>query len=107
MTEVSGVAAVIVLGRAFWRATCPIQGMISNYIDLQEPAATNSDSENDSEFRICKANYVGIVRPDEFQYEFLVRDLRRESPTIYGSGIDLAHATAAVTQLLDSLIAES
>jgi len=57
-------------------------------------------------FRICKGNFIGIVQPHDGQYEFLVRDMRRESPTINGSGVDLAHATAAVTQLLKALAHE-
>ena len=57
----------------------------------------------DDESRFCKGNYVGVVRRNENQYEFLVRDMRREGPTIYGSGVDFLHASTAVTQLMDAL----
>jgi hypothetical protein len=63
-------------------------------------------SETRHGFRVCKGNFVAIVQPHDGQYEFLVRDVRRESPTINGSGVDLAHATDAVTQLLEALASE-
>ena len=66
-------------------------------LDMQE------HEERESEFRLCKGNYVGIVRHSDNQYEFLVRDIRKECPTIHGGGVDLAHAMVAVTQLLDAL----
>jgi len=63
-------------------------------------------SETRNGFRICKGNFIGIVEPHDGQYDFLVRDMRRESPTINGSGVDLVHATAAVKQLLEALAHE-
>lgn len=80
--------------------------MILNKVDsgTQEQALTNIHPGAD-ESRVCKGNYVGIVRPNENQYEFLVRDMRREGPTIYGSGVDFLHASTAVTQLIDALTA--
>jgi len=80
--------------------------MILNQADLcaveHEPTSTHLEMED--EFRFRKGNYLGIVRHGENQYEFLVRDMRREGPTIHGSGVDLAHATAAVIQLMDALL---
>jgi hypothetical protein len=67
-----------------------------------EPTRVHSDAED--EFRFCKGNYLGIVRRCENQYEFLVRDIRREGPTIHGNGVDFANATAAVIQLMDALM---
>lgn len=64
-------------------------------------------TRNENEFRVCKGNYVGIVRPDDGHYEFLVSDVRRESPTIHGYGVDFPHAVAAVTQLLNALASEA
>ena len=63
-------------------------------------------TRDENEFRICKGNYVGIVRPDDGHYEFLVSDVRRESPTIHGYGVDFPHAVTAVTQLLNALASE-
>ena len=60
----------------------------------------------DDESRVCKGNYIGVVRRSESQYEFLVRDMRREGPTIYGSGVDFLHASNAVAQLMDALTQE-
>jgi hypothetical protein len=71
----------------------------------QEQAVTNIHSGGDDESRVCKGSHIGIVRPGENQYEFLVRDLRREDPTIYGSGVDFLHASNAVAQLMDALTA--
>jgi hypothetical protein len=83
--------------------------MILTEVDsgTQEQAVTNIHLGADDESRVCKANYIGIVRPTENQYEFLVRDLRREGPTIYGSGVDFLHASNAVAQLMDALTHES
>jgi hypothetical protein len=72
----------------------------------QNREPTNIRSEAEYEFRVCKGNYIGIVRPNETHYEFLVRDTRREGPTIYGSGVDFSRATTAVTELLDGLVRE-
>jgi hypothetical protein len=69
----------------------------------QEQALTTIHHGTDYESRVCKGNYIGIVRPNENQYEFLVRDMRREGPTIYGSGVDFLHASTAVAQLMDAL----
>ena len=66
----------------------------------------NLHSETQDGVRVCKGNFVGIVQPHDGQYEFLVRDMRKESPTINGSGVDLAHATDAVTRLLEALVRE-
>ena len=74
--------------------------------DTQEQAVANVHPEADDESRVCKGNYVGIVRPNENQYEFLIRDMRREGPTIYGSGVDFLHASNAVAQLMDALTAD-
>jgi hypothetical protein len=67
----------------------------------QEQALTKFDPDDES--RVCKGNYIGIVRPNENQYEFLVRDIRGEDPTIHGSGVDFLHASTAVAQLMDAL----
>jgi hypothetical protein len=82
--------------------------VILNKVDLvtQTQESKNLRAEPDDEFRVCKGNYIGVIRPTEKQYEFLVRDMLREEPTIHGSGVDLIHATAAVTQLLDALTDE-
>jgi hypothetical protein len=72
----------------------------------QEQAVTSLHSGANDESRVCKGNYIGIVRPSENQYEFLVRDLRREGPTIYGFGVDFLHASTAVAQLMDALTHE-
>lgn len=56
-------------------------------------------------FRISRGNFVGIVQPQESRYDFLVRDMRREQPTIHGCGVDFSHAVTAVTQLLYALTA--
>jgi len=69
----------------------------------QVQALTNIYPGADDESRVCKGNYIGIVRPNENQYEFLVRDMRREGPTIYGSGVDFLHASNAVAQLMNAL----
>lgn len=74
--------------------------MISSDIDLD----TSVQEEIRSEFRVCKGHFVAVARPQDGHYEFLIRDLRREGPTIYGSGVDLTSATAAVTRLLNALI---
>jgi hypothetical protein len=63
-------------------------------------------TENENEFRVCNGNYVGIVRPDGGHYEFLVSDVRRESPAIHGYGVDFPLAVTAVTQLLNALASE-
>lgn len=73
--------------------------MISSDIDLGTPV-------QESEFRVCKGNFVAVARPYSGHYEFLIRDMRREGPTIYGSGVDLNNATAALTRLLNALIRE-
>jgi hypothetical protein len=70
----------------------------------QEP--TNIRFEPEYEFRVCRGNYIGIVRPNENHYEFLVRDTRREGPTIYGSGVDFLNTATAVAQLMDALMGE-
>jgi hypothetical protein len=59
---------------------------------------------SESGFRVRRGSYIGVVRSLDGQYEFLVRDTRREGPTIHGSGVDFVHATAAVTELLDALM---
>ena len=69
----------------------------------QEQTLTNIHPGLGDESRVCKGNYVGVVRRSESQYEFLVRDMRREGPTIYGSGVDFLHASTAVSQLMDAL----
>jgi hypothetical protein len=81
--------------------------MIINEVDsdTQKQAFTDIHPGIDDESRVCKGNYLGIVRPGENQYEFLVRDMRREGPTIYGSGVDFLHASTAVAQLMDALTA--
>lgn len=58
------------------------------------------------EFRVCKGDFVGIVRPFGCQYEYFVQDMRRKEPLIHGCGVDFAHATLAITQLLDALMRE-
>ena len=68
--------------------------------------AKERGTETENQFRVCKGNYIGIVRPYDGHHEFLVSDLRRESPTIHGYGVDFPHAVAAVTQLLNALAGE-
>lgn len=70
-----------------------------------------SDSElytraRENEFKHYKGTFVGIVRPYDEQYEFLVRDMRRECPTIHGVRVDFPKAIVAVTKLLDALQSE-
>jgi hypothetical protein len=59
--------------------------------------------ENHHEFRLHKGEFVGLVESSGAQYRFLVRDLRRESPTIQGTGVDFRSAVNAVRQLLNAL----
>jgi hypothetical protein len=82
--------------------------MILTEVDagLLKQMTADIPSETEDELRFCKGNYVGVVRRSESQYEFVVRDMRREGPTIYGSRVDFNHATNAVTQLLDALMHE-
>jgi len=68
-----------------------------------EQGLMNIHPGTNDESWVCKGNYIAIVRPNENQYEFLVRDMRRESPTIYGSGVDFLHASNAVAKLMDAL----
>ena len=77
-----------------WHAAC--------FLRKRRSIATRTANE----FRVCKGNFVGIVRPCEGQYEFLVCDMRREDPAIHGSGVDFPHAVTAVTELLDALANE-
>ncbi len=60
---------------------------------------------SENKVRLCKGDFVGIVQPRESHYEFSVRDMRRERPTIHGSGVDFSRAVTFVTQLLDALTA--
>ena len=53
----------------------------------QRYGPTNIYSGTEDEFRVCKGNFVGIVRPHDGQYEFRVRDMRREGHTVYGYGL--------------------
>jgi len=55
------------------------------------------------EFSWRKGDFVGVVKPNKNRYEFYVRDLRREGPTIQGFGVDYSHAVNTVTQLLEAL----
>jgi hypothetical protein len=82
--------------------------MIVNAIDsdTRVQTLTNIHSRTEDESRVCKGNYIGVVRHGDNQYEFLVRDMRREGPTIYGSGVDFRHASNAVAQLMDALTHE-
>ena len=57
----------------------------------------------EDEFRMRRGNFVGIIQAREERYEFSVRDMRREQPTIHGTGVDFSHAVGFVTQLLDAL----
>ena len=59
--------------------------------------------ENHHEFRVHKGEFVGLVESCGARYRFLVRDLRRERPTIQGTGVDFASAVNTVTQLLNAL----
>lgn len=63
-------------------------------------------TRDENKLRVCKGSYVGIVRPYDGQYEFLVSDVRRESPAMHGYGVDFPRAVAAVTQLLNALAGE-
>ncbi len=58
------------------------------------------------EFRIQRGEFVGEVEPHGDHYWFLVRDLRRERPTIHGFGVDFPRAVNAVSHLLDLLANE-
>ncbi len=66
-------------------------------------ARRNSDQEKRHEFRLHKGEFVGLVESCGERYRFVVRDLRRESPTIQGTGTSFHSAVNAVTQLLDAL----
>jgi hypothetical protein len=74
-------------------------------------SATKSASavchETHHEFRVHKGEFVGLVESCGAQYHFLVRDLRRESPTIHGTGVDFSSAVNAVTQLLNALAGQT
>ncbi|HVJ05965.1 MAG TPA: hypothetical protein VM578_09860 [Candidatus Saccharimonadales bacterium] len=78
--------------------------MISTQADLmgQKHGAAKVHSGSD-DYEVRKGNYIGIVRESESQYEFLVRDMRREGPTIHGCGMDFRHAASAVRQILNAL----
>jgi hypothetical protein len=82
--------------------------MILNEVDsgTREQTRTSIHPGIEDESRVCRGNYVGIIRPNENQYEFLVRDMRKEGPTIHGSGVDFLHASTAVSQLMDALTHE-
>ena len=93
-------------GVPLWKQGSVAMILIEGDSGTHEQAVTNIHSGADDESRVCKGNYIGIVRPSENQYEFLVRDMRREGPTIYGSGVDFLHASTAVSQLIDALTHE-
>jgi hypothetical protein len=58
------------------------------------------------EFSLRKGDFVAVIKPSKSQYEFFMRDLRREEPTIQGFGVDFSNAVSTVTQLLDALTKE-
>jgi hypothetical protein len=82
--------------------------MISTQSELtvQKHGAAKVHTGRESDYQMCKGNYVGTVRENESQYEFLVRDMRREGPTIHGCGIDFSHAASMMTQILNALTCE-
>ena len=69
----------------------------------QNHGAPNFHSEVENEFQLSQGDFVGIVQARENKYEFAVRDMRRECPTIHGYGVDFPHAVTFVRQLLDAL----
>jgi hypothetical protein len=69
----------------------------------QENRRAEKRQKVEDDFCVCKGGFVGLVQRHDSQYEFVLRDLRRERPTIYGFGVDFPHAVTAVTQLLDAL----
>ena len=77
-----------------WHAACPIRKRRSVATGIEDG------------FRVCKGSFVGIVRPYQGHYEFLVLDTRREEPTIHGNGVDFLQAVTAVTRLLNALAEE-
>jgi hypothetical protein len=81
--------------------------MIKSQIEFQPSAHVSAQSGTRESFQIRKGQFVGIVEPQGDHYSFLVRDLRRERPTIYGYGVSDRNAIAAVTQLLDALASHS
>jgi hypothetical protein len=69
----------------------------------RESCPADLRSEMVDEFALRKGDFVAVVQPNGSRYEFFVRDLRREGPTIQGFGVDFSNAVSAVTQLLDAL----
>ncbi len=72
-----------------------------------KPQTAAQPSAQPRTFEIHKGQFVGIVEPQGNHYSFLVRDLRRERPTIYGYGVSDQNAITAVTQLLNALAGNS
>ncbi len=70
-------------------------------------AAARQPRSAEQQFRVAKGDFVGVVEGDENRYKFLVRDRRREHPTIYGCGVDFSEAVTAVTQLMDALTTQT
>lgn len=70
---------------------------------LERAPSTRVDEH---EFRIHRGEFVGVVEPHGEHYWFLVRDLRRERPTIHGFGVDFPRAVNEVSHLLDVLATE-
>jgi hypothetical protein len=81
--------------------------MIESHLKSQTGEQASARLGTRESFQIRKGQFVGIVEPQGDHYSFLVRDLRRERPTIYGYGVSDRNAIAAVTQLLDALASHS
>ena len=58
------------------------------------------------EFKMRRGDFVAEVKANRGHYDFFVRDMRREGPTIQGLGVDYLHAVTAATQLLNALMRE-
>jgi hypothetical protein len=81
--------------------------MIESHVEWQASSRASAPSGTRESFQIRKGQFVGIVEPQGDHYSFLVRDLYRERPTIYGYGVSDRNAIVAVTQLLDALVSHS
>ncbi len=73
-------------------------------VEKRGPEKVRTGSGGD--YQMCRGNYIGTVRENQSQYEFHVRDLRREGPTIHGCGNDFRNAASTMTQILNALACE-
>lgn len=77
-----------------------VDSVIEEYSDVEMHPGVND------EYHVVRGDFVAVVQPHEDRYSFLVRDTRRERPTIHGFGVDFPQAVVAVTELLDALTGE-